>query len=300
MSSWYGIWYDDGRLDFGWLDDVGGNGRPYHAEYESKEEAQEVAERERKHAPGTVFYPALIDTNQKELFERVRKLAHALRIQRAERELERAKTAAGVHSNMQPDDQIALVDLDDTVAGYSKALREKMRALQAPSEPEFQDRVPTELPHIEARRKLIQRQPGFWRDLEPFALGFEVVKELKDVGFQLHVLTKGPRTTPNAWGEKLEWCTKWLPEATVTVAGDKSLVYGRILVDDWPTYFEKWLQVRPRGLVVCIAHPWNEEYARGSSKEHPNVLRYDGSNPQELRTALAAARDRSPGESLKR
>lgn len=196
---------------------------------------------------------------------------------------------------------MALVDLDDTVADYSGSLREGMRRIQAPSEPAFQDRMhDREEPYMEARRKLIQRQSGFWRDLAPIARGFEIVEELRKQHFAIHVLTKGPKTTPNAWSEKKEWCDKHLPEATVTIAGDKSLVYGRVLVDDWPPYFTQWLQVRPRGLVICVAHPWNESFAKGAANEHPNVFRYDGTDVNGLRHAVEAARSRAPGEALKR
>jgi hypothetical protein len=110
------------------------------------------------------------------------------------------------------------------------------------------------------------------------------------------VLTKGPRTSPNAWSEKLEWCDEHLPDANITISGDKSLVYGRVLFDDWPSYFERWLLVRPRGLVICLAHPWNDEFARGRAKEHPSVLRYDGSNHDELIARLTRAYERSSRE----
>lgn len=152
---------------------------------------------------------------------------------------------------------------------------------------------------MEARRKLIQRQAGFWRDLEPLPLGFEVIEELRGLNFAIHVLTKGPKTTINAWSEKKEWCDKHLPDATVTIAGDKSLVYGRVLVDDWPPYFQKWLVTRPRGLVVCVAHPWNAGFAQGAEAEHANVFRYDGTNRVALKRALEVAVSRAPGEALK-
>ncbi len=125
-----------------------------------------------------------------------------------------------------------------------------------------------------------------------------MVEELRALGFELHVLTKGPRSTPNAWSEKVEWCAEHLPDANVTVTGDKSLVYGRVLVDDYPPYFTRWLEVRPRGLVVCVAHPWNEGFAKGGAQAHPSVLRYDGENRAELRQRLARAYERGSREHL--
>jgi hypothetical protein len=197
-------------------------------------------------------------------------------------------------------DLVACIDLDDTLAQYSKGLGAKMRLLQAPGEPDWADRQIPEPAHIAARRKLVQRSPGFWRDLEPFPLGFEIVEELRTLEFALHVLGKGPKTTNNAWTEKKEWCDKHIPDAAVNITQDKSKFYGRVLVDDWPEYFTGWLEVRPRGLVVCVAHPWNAQFAEGLSTTHPNVLRYDGSSAAlyGLKRALKAVADRMPGDSF--
>ncbi|WP_394829149.1 5' nucleotidase, NT5C type [Pendulispora albinea] len=197
-------------------------------------------------------------------------------------------------------DQIALIDLDGTLADYDTALREKMQMLQAPEEPPYAPRSMerVEPPHIEARRRLIQAQPGFWRSLRKLPLGFEVIEELKAATFRLYVLTKGPRANGAAWGEKLDWCLEHLPDAIVTVTQDKSLVYGKILFDDYPPYFMPWLKHRPRGLVVCLATSLNAEYAKGGPKEHPNVFRYDGSNRDELRARIHRARERASREAL--
>lgn len=193
-----------------------------------------------------------------------------------------------------PDDKVALIDLDATVADYDTDMAQYQRTLQDPAEEPYTGRygMTLEPPHMEARRKLIQRMPGFWRNLKPIKLGFDVVAELRALEFSLHVLTKGPMTTTNAWGEKVDWCREHIPDALVTVSSDKSLVYGRVLFDDFPPYFEKWMAVRPRGLVICLPYPWNEDYRAGGAKETYNVLRYDGTNLEELKGRLRDAYER--------
>ncbi len=200
-------------------------------------------------------------------------------------------------TNTTVDDKWALIDLDGTVADYDARMVEYQRKLQGPEEIPYSSRYKMlmEPPHMEARRKMIQRQAGFWSGLKPLPMGFEVIEEMRLLGFHLHVLTKGPMTTVNAWGEKVEWCREHLPDAIVTVTSDKSSVYGRVLFDDFPPYFEKWIDVRPRGLVICLASALNEESRVGGLKEHPQVFRYDGTNRTEMKTRLKDAYERLPG-----
>lgn len=199
------------------------------------------------------------------------------------------------------EDLIALIDLDGTLADYDKEMKRKQALLASPNEPPFTDRYDEggeEPPYIEARRKMIQRQPGFWRGLEKLPLGFDVLTELRIAKFKLHILTKGPQNNGMAWMEKLEWSREHVSDAVVHVSGDKSLVFGRALFDDFPEYFMGWLKHRPRGQVICLPHPWNAYYAKGGKKEHPNVLRYDGTNKDELKAAIEYARSRKSGKAL--
>jgi 5'(3')-deoxyribonucleotidase len=174
------------------------------------------------------------------------------------------------------------------VADYELSMDCAMSMIAAPDERNWAGVYGKDLPlHIQRRRKLIQQRPGFWRELSRIRLGFEVVDVLREHLFALHVLTKGPSTTPNAWTEKFEWCRKHLPDALVTVGQDKSIVYGRILVDDFPEYFLPWLDHRPRGLVVAIQHPWNENI------RHANLVHYDGTNLEYVRERIAEQASRT-------
>jgi hypothetical protein len=87
----YGVWYDDGRMDFGWLAEEHNHGRQYRAEYLTLEEAQKVAERQSYYDPETVWVAEPIDGDDEERFKRVRQIAGKLRVKRLESELARAK-----------------------------------------------------------------------------------------------------------------------------------------------------------------------------------------------------------------
>jgi len=206
---------------------------------------------------------------------------------------------------MQDDDKVALIDLDGTVADYDTAMKSELDQLRSPGEAPVVDRYMDrennevkEQPHLERRRKLIQQKPGFWRNLPRHSLGFQVIEEMRALKFTLGVLTKGPGKTPGAWTEKFEWCQLNLPDADVTITQNKARVYGRVLFDDWPDYFIPWLVHRPRGLVIAVAQPWNANMqdiiaqAKDSGVENPRILRYDGTNLEDLRAQLRWAYNR--------
>lgn len=170
---------------------------------------------------------------------------------------------------------IALFDMDGTIADYDAAMRRDMRLIQASTEePWVRETLKWEPEHIKARMDMIRRQPGWWQSLEKYPPGFEILSIAKELKFLCHVLTKGPKNATNAWTEKALWCRTHVPDLPITVTQDKGMVYGKILVDDYPEYVMRWLEWRPRGLVVMPAHPWNNGYT------HPNVLRYHG--PKDL------------------
>lgn len=200
----------------------------------------------------------------------------------------------------------ALFDMDGTLADYHNAMVRDMELLASPGEslPHFRYKeeitadtstgfyaldldVCERTPHLKARMDLIKRQPGWWLNLDTLQAGFNVLYMALDLGFEPHVLTKGPRNLHNAWAEKLQWIRLRTSIRDITITLDKSLVYGRVLVDDYPRYIKDWLRHRPRGQVIMPDQPWNQDFT------HPQAIRYiAGKNDDEVRKALEAQRNR--------
>jgi 5'-nucleotidase len=170
---------------------------------------------------------------------------------------------------------VALFDLDGTLADHDGELHRRLELMRSPAEPSD---VPadfsrgSEPEYLLERRRAIRNNPGFWINLPPLRSGFEILEEAHRLGFQIEVLTKGPRHSPVAWMEKLQWCDRHLANYPhqVTITMDKGLVYGKLLVDDYPEYVLRWLRWRKRGMVILPDQPWNRGF------EHPQVYRYDG------------------------
>lgn len=179
---------------------------------------------------------------------------------------------------------VALVDMDGTLCDYQGAMRRDLERMRSPGEPALTDEF-EDTPWMRARQDIIRRQPGWWAALERRQQGFDVLEALRALEFELHILSKGPANSTGAWAEKLQWCQQHVPDARVTVTMDKGLVYGKVLVDDWPEYIHRWLTWRPRGLVIVPAQPWNVGFS------HPNALRYDGTNLDVVRERLRAVRE---------
>ncbi len=179
-------------------------------------------------------------------------------------------------------DKIALFDLDGTLADYDGQLLKDLQQLASPYEPPPE--LYAKIPYLEARRHMITSQVRWRLKLGKFQLGWDVLEVAKEIGYSISVLTKGPSSKHAAWAEKIEWCNHHLAGYIdgVTITHDKGLVYGAILVDDWPDYATRWLEHRPRGLVIMPASGHNEGFT------HPNVVRYDGTNLDEVKAQMLA------------
>lgn len=188
-------------------------------------------------------------------------------------------------------DDIALLDMDGTIADYDLRMQADLEKLRSPEEKSYtiglDKRHP---PYIKARMDLITSSGDWWENLPKFQLGFDLLEMLQKLEFYVSILTQGPKDNPVAWSHKVRWCKKNVPDLDIAVTRRKGLVYGKVLIDDYLPYILDWLEWRPRGVVIMPAHPWNEKFS------HPNVFRYDGKNKKDIWKILQAVKKRKMGE----
>jgi 5'-nucleotidase len=166
-------------------------------------------------------------------------------------------------------DNIALFDLDGTLCDYDSALIKDLNLIRSPKEEEL-----TSLPHIhippyiQKRIDMICDNEDWWLTLQPLPLGIWLLESARLMGYRIMILTQGPKRNPYAWSGKKKWIDLHLGNhVDVTITRDKSLVYGKVLVDDYPGYIERWLKWRKNGLVLMPANDLNLKF------EHPQVIR---------------------------
>jgi len=185
---------------------------------------------------------------------------------------------------MQAPDNIALFDMDGTICDYVGSMLLELEKLRGPREPfvdPFHIRDDDRYKHLWNRMDLIKADENWWANLPKLQLGLDVMEEAKRLGYFCEILTQAPRKNPAALAGKLKWILANMDENTdFTLTRNKSRHYGRVLVDDFPGYVEPWLDQRPRGLAIMPSNDYNLEFA------HPQVIRYDGSNIEEVKDGL--------------
>lgn len=190
--------------------------------------------------------------------------------------------------NIKPEN-IALFDLDGTLSDYDTSLFKELEKLRSPGEkvytPPFWGIIPE---YIANRTNLIRSREEWWANLPKLQLGWDILDIAKSLEFKIMILTQGPRKNPVAWSGKKKWIDSNLGEETdITITRDKGLIYGKVLVDDFPEYIDRWLTWRKRGLVIMPANKDNTNY------KHKQVIRYDGTNIKEVIEAMKAVKCRN-------
>lgn len=106
--------------------------------------------------------------------------------------------------------KIVYIDLDNTMADYIGAAKEMNISLE-------------DAKHIK----------GFFRNLKPMSGAIESYNKLSE-HFDVYILSTGPWSNPNSFGEKVEWVKEYLPNAykNVIFSHHKDLNIGDYLIDD--------------------------------------------------------------------
>jgi hypothetical protein len=182
-------------------------------------------------------------------------------------------------------EDVALFDMDGTLCDYNTGLIQELEKLRSPSEPPFHPPFRDMPKHIEERANIIRKSEEWWASLPKFQLGWDVLKIARNLKYDIMILTQGPRRNPYSWSGKKRWIDANLGEdIDITITRKKSLVYGKVLVDDYPGYVREWLAWRPRGVVIMPANTENQGY------KHPQVIRYDGTNLDQVKEAMQKAK----------
>ncbi len=104
---------------------------------------------------------------------------------------------------------IIYVDIDDTLADYSAAMK---RDLEFP-----------------------QGELGFYRALEPLPDAVESVKAIMEFGYEVYFLSAPSLKNIHCWSEKAEWVVAHFGAHNLhrlIICADKSLLNGDILIDN--------------------------------------------------------------------
>ena len=146
-----------------------------------------------------------------------------------------------------------LVDMDNTIANHNERLFYDMKK-HLPDDFDFStiDTTPdgSNPKWIESIMDSIRLKPGWWESLEPIQKNLDFVYRLSEKN-RIVIATKGPKSKPLAWAEKLLWCQRNLIfEFDIAVTTDKSFIAGDLLFDDAVSSVCGWIDRNKDGHVV--------------------------------------------------
>ena len=180
--------------------------------------------------------------------------------------------------------------MDGTLFDYDLGLKKELDKICSPNEPEIKLYFNDNPLHIKNRIDLITRSESWWENLPKLNLGWDILKIVNELNYKVHILTQGPRKNSAAWSGKKKCIDKHFGEDfDLTLTRNKGLVYGKVLVDDYPEYIGRWLEWRKRGLVIMPANEFNKNYSNSQ------LIRYDGKNLKEVYRALVKVKNETLG-----
>lgn len=198
--------------------------------------------------------------------------------------------------------KIALFDMDGTLFDYVSQLKKDLKEIQSTEEKDIYEysTLHDELPeYIYKRIDLIRKHNDWWFNLPKFQLGWDLWALTQELGFDHTILTKVPKSDPDAANQKIRCIRKHCGDKCgITIVDNtkhkaKANIYGNVLIDDYPPFVESWLKYRPRGFAILPECNDNKGYS------HENSLIYDGTNLDEIKIILEAILKKEPKQHWK-
>ena len=101
----------------------------------------------------------------------------------------------------------------------------------------------------------IQHANNLFYEAPPYPGAIEFVKDLKKDGYNISIVTHQLKETERY---TLGWITEHhMPYDSIHFSKDKSMVKGKLLIDDCVDNLEKCVN---NSLVVCLNQPWNQDW----------------------------------------
>ncbi|CAN8066414.1 unnamed protein product [Agarophyton chilense] len=162
---------------------------------------------------------------------------------------------------------VVLVDMDNTLVNWDKEFAKRWAALRPDDSPD----IIKHRKHFELEQNFghdlmpvaigIMSTPGFFAALEPQPGAIGAIREMLAAGLQVILCTAPhPLQYETCVAEKYGWVRKWLGESflsKIVITRDKTIVKGRVLIDDKPAVKGKC--DKPDWEHVVFEQPYNLE-----------------------------------------
>lgn len=112
--------------------------------------------------------------------------------------------------------KVALVDLDNTLVDLQGQMDSDLHEVLGEDVKKISKKT------LESVEYLIKNKYNWWAGLQPLPFGMSIVEELRKIGFEIVICSKGPRRVVSAWTQKVQWVQMYVPDANIVLTQDKS------------------------------------------------------------------------------
>lgn len=165
-----------------------------------------------------------------------------------------------------------LIDCDGVLGGFTRQLLKRLRQANKRLPKKSRFTVPKEseitcwdfikdilCPKARKSANKILRQGKFWDSLKPIKGAKAAVKQLKDAGIDVVVVTSSWRDCKTWAYYRRSWLERnfGIPKSDIIVCSRKEICGGDAFIDDSSTNCKDWELEHPDGICLLYAAPYN-------------------------------------------